>query len=158
MTGDRLTRPAERPIPIPATWGRHLDESDYAAPGDSWITRDIPDAVMLRRVDDQQGREAIGQKSRRNCAGILFPYYLPDQSGPVNYRLRRDQPDRVQGKNGELKESLLSTKSGRRSQFAGQSLGHRETFCTCDSVRCSQLGPGEDTNRQNAREEAKFVR
>jgi len=127
MTGDRLTLPAERPNRISPTLGRHLDESDYAALADSWITRDIADAAMLPRVDEQQHPEAISQESSRNCAGILFPYYLPDQSGPVNYRLRQDQPDRVQGKNGELKESPLSTKSGRRSQFAGQSLGHRKT-------------------------------
>jgi hypothetical protein len=104
MTGDRLTLAAERPIRIPPTWGRQLDETDYAALTDSWITRDIADAAMLRRVDEQQGREVIGHKSSRNCAGILFTYYLPDESGPVNYRLRRDQPDLVQGKNGELKE------------------------------------------------------
>ena len=56
---------------------------------------------MLRRVDEQQGREVIGQKGSRDCAGILFTYYLPDEPGPVNYRVRRDRPDVEQGKDGE---------------------------------------------------------
>ena len=70
---------------IPPSWGERLNESDYAYLADSWITREIAEAAMLRRVDEQQGREVIGQKGSRDCAGILFPYYLPDEPAPVNY-------------------------------------------------------------------------
>jgi hypothetical protein len=58
---------------------------------------------MLRRVDAQQGREIVGQKGSRDCAGVLYPYYWPGDASPFNYRLRRDHPDVKQGKNGELK-------------------------------------------------------
>src|SRR6516162_4392463 len=88
---------------IPPSWGEPLNESDYASLAASWITREIADAAMLRRVDEQQGREVIGQKGSRDCAGILFTYYLPDEPGPVNYRVRRDRPDVEQGKDVELK-------------------------------------------------------
>jgi hypothetical protein len=87
----------------PPTWGGPLTEEDYALLLDSWITRDIADAAMLRRVDEHQGREVIGQKGKRDCAGILIPYYWPDGSGPVNYRLRRDRPDVTAGSGGQMK-------------------------------------------------------
>jgi hypothetical protein len=48
---------------------------------------------MLRRVDELQGREVVGQKGSRDCAGILIPYYWPGEPGAFNYRLRRDRPD-----------------------------------------------------------------
>jgi hypothetical protein len=70
---------------IPPHWGGPLDEKDYVVLAASWITRQIADEAMLRRVDEQQGREVIGQKGSRDCAGILFPYYLPDEPAPVNY-------------------------------------------------------------------------
>jgi hypothetical protein len=87
----------------PPEWGSPLNVADYAWLAASWITREIADAAMLRRVDEHQGREVIGQKGSRDCAGILFPYYPPDELAAVNYRVRRDRPDVVQDKNGELK-------------------------------------------------------
>jgi len=39
--------------------------------------REIADAAMLRRVDAFEGREVVGQKGNRNCAGMLIPYYFP---------------------------------------------------------------------------------
>jgi len=59
---------------------------------------------MLRRVDDYEGREIVGQKGKRNCAGILIPYYWPGDSSAFNHRLRRDNPDWTQDKNGKLKQ------------------------------------------------------
>ncbi len=78
---------------IPPNWGGPLSEADYAALAGSWITREIADAAMLRRVDESQGREVVGQKGLRNCAGVLIPYYWPGEPGAFNYRLRRDHPD-----------------------------------------------------------------
>jgi hypothetical protein len=69
----------------------------------SWITRELADEAMLRRVDEQQGRDVVGQKGKRDCAGVLFPYYWPGQPAPRGYRLRRDHPEWVQGKDGQLK-------------------------------------------------------
>lgn len=84
---------SQGPHHIPPTWGGPLTEMDYATLEASWITRDIADSAILRRVDEHQGREVIGQKGSRDCAGILIPYYWPGEPGAFNYRLRRDHPD-----------------------------------------------------------------
>ena len=88
---------------MPPTWGGPLTEPDYSTLLNSWITQEIADAAMLRRVNEQEGREVIGQKGKRDCSGILFPYYWPGEAQPVSYRLRRDHPEPVQGKDGALK-------------------------------------------------------
>jgi hypothetical protein len=78
---------------VPPSCGGPLTENDYATLSGSWITRDIAHAAMLRRVDEHEGREAVGQKGTRDCAGILIPYYWPGEPWSFNYRLRRDKPD-----------------------------------------------------------------
>ena len=88
---------------VPPPWGRQLEESDYANLVTSWITRDLADAAMLRRVDAYEGREAVGQKGSRDCAGILIPYYRPGEPRAFNYRLRRDNPDWTVAKDGKLR-------------------------------------------------------
>jgi hypothetical protein len=88
---------------IAPSFGGPLSASDYSNLELSWITREIADAAMLRRVDAQEGREAIGQKGKRDCAGILFPCYWPDETHPHSLRLRRDNPDLKQGPDGKLK-------------------------------------------------------
>ena len=69
-----MTAPAPNADTVPPTWGGPLAEQDYSALLSSWITREIADQAMLRRVNEQEGREVIGQKGKRDCAGILFPY------------------------------------------------------------------------------------
>ena len=90
---------AERARP---PWGEPLAESDYEALGSSWITREIADAAMLRRVDDFTGRDILGQK-KRDCAGIAFLYYWPGEPNLRSYRIRRDNPDYGVGKDGRPK-------------------------------------------------------
>jgi hypothetical protein len=80
-------------IRIPPSWGRPLTEGDYATLEASWITREIADEAMLRRIDADEGREIVGQKGNRDCAGLLFPSYWPGEPHPFNYRIRRDNPD-----------------------------------------------------------------
>src|SRR5947209_1231498 len=76
---------------VPPNWGTRLNDADYTAlEGQSWIDREVADAAMLRRVDAEQGREVVGQKGKRDCAGILFPNYLPGESRPRSYFIRRD--------------------------------------------------------------------
>jgi hypothetical protein len=89
---------------IPPSWGGPLVEADYANLVNSWITQEIADTAMLRRVDEQEGREIVGQKGKRDCAGVLIPYYWPDDVSPVSYRIRRDHPDLVAGKDGAVKQ------------------------------------------------------
>jgi hypothetical protein len=60
----------------PPNWGGPLLEADYANLLSCWITREIADAVLLRRVDEHEGREVVCQKGKRDCAGILIPYLL----------------------------------------------------------------------------------
>jgi hypothetical protein len=98
-----MTAPVPNPAPLPSSWGGPLTEQDYAALSSSWITREIADAAMLRRVDAYEGREVIGQKGNRDCAGILIPYYWPGQPHAHTYRLRRDNPDWKEGKDGKPK-------------------------------------------------------
>ncbi|MCE5306801.1 MAG: DUF3854 domain-containing protein [Acidobacteriales bacterium] len=84
------------PIPdiVPPTCGGPLTENDYATlSSSSWITRNVADAAMLRRVEAHEGREVVGQKGSRDCAGIVIPYYWPGEPRTFNYRLRRDNPD-----------------------------------------------------------------
>src|SRR5580693_4976665 len=42
---------------IPPAWGRPLSEADYAVLAASWITPEIANEAMLRRVDTFDGRE-----------------------------------------------------------------------------------------------------
>lgn len=96
-----MTAAAPAPVRLPPSWGGPLTESDYAALAASWITREIADEAMLRRVDAHEGREIVGQKGSRDCAGILIAYYWPGEIGPVNYRIRRDNPEWSAGKDGK---------------------------------------------------------
>ena len=96
--------PASRfPVRTPLPWGVPLIESDYLTLAESWISRELVDEAMLVRVNTEEGREAVSEKGTRDCAGILIPYYWPGESSTRNYRLRRDNPDWVQGKDGKPK-------------------------------------------------------
>ena len=98
---------------IAPSWGTSLAAPDYAALEKSWISREIADAAMLRRVEDYEGREIVSQK-RRDCAGILISYYWPGDSSAFNHRLRRDNPDWTQDKHGKPKQArkYLSPRNG----------------------------------------------
>jgi len=98
-----VTAPVPNADRLPPNWGGPLTEQDYAALLTSWITKEIADLAMLRRVDSQEGREVVAQKGKADCAGILIPYYWPGDSRPCCYRLRRAHPDMVQGIDGALK-------------------------------------------------------
>ncbi len=87
----------------PPAWGKSLNEDDYRGLGQSWITPELADLAMLRRVDAIEGREVIGQKGNRDCAGLVIPYYWPGEPSPFNYRVRRDNPEWEEGKGGQLK-------------------------------------------------------
>lgn len=84
-------------------WGVPLSPEDYRSLEGSWITRELAERAMLRRVDAVQGRAVVGQKGKRDCAGILIPYYWPGEPSPVSYRIRRDNPDWTQAENGKPK-------------------------------------------------------
>lgn len=99
-----MTAPNPVPDRIPPDWGGPVTEKDYAALEKSWITPELANAAMLRRVNEQEGRQIVSQKGKRDCAGILIPYYWPGDAHPVNYRIRRDRPDLVPATDGTIKE------------------------------------------------------
>jgi len=105
---------------VSPTWGTSLTDADYATLATSWITRELADAAMLRRVDSYQGGEIVGQEGR-DCAGILFSYYPPGEQYPVSYRIRRDNPDFVEGTGGKLKPAAkyLGAKNSRNRLYFG---------------------------------------
>jgi hypothetical protein len=80
-----------------------LTEADYLTVAGSWITREIAEQAMLRRLDEYEGREIVGQKGKRDCSGILIPYYWPGEVSSFNYRIRRDNPEWTIGKDGKPK-------------------------------------------------------
>ncbi len=98
-----MTAPVPNPDPVPPPWGGPLTEQDYSTLLGSWITRELADAAMLRRVDAHEGRDVIGQKGNRDCAGIVIPYYWPGQPHAHTCRLRRDNPDWKEGKDRKPK-------------------------------------------------------
>lgn len=105
---------------IPPRWGKPLTERDYTDLLSSWITREIADQAQLRRVDDHEGREVIGQKRKAGCAGFLIPYYWLGDPHARGYRLRRDVPDLVAGADGKVKQSqkyLCAPGDGNRLYF-----------------------------------------
>jgi hypothetical protein len=98
-----MSAPEPNPDRVPPPWGKPLTEADYANLAASWITRELADQAMLCRVSADEGREAVGQKGNRDCTGILIPYYWPGESFTRNYRVRRDNPDWTEGKDGKPK-------------------------------------------------------
>ena len=99
-----MTAPNPASNRVPPDWGGPLTQQDHAVLARSWITPELADAAILRRVDEQEGRQIVGQKGKRDCAGILIPYYWPGDPHPVNYRIRCDRPDLVQATDGTIKE------------------------------------------------------
>ena len=85
-------------------WGVPLVAHDYEVLANSWITKEGADAAMLRRVTSEQGQQVVGQKGKCNCAGLLFPYYLPGETHPHSYRIRRDEPDHTADKTGKIRQ------------------------------------------------------
>lgn len=71
-----------------------------------FVTEEIAIQAKLRRVDSITGAEIVGRKATAyfDYTGIIFPYFLPEQSFPREYRLRRDKPDLELQANGTVKE------------------------------------------------------
>lgn len=101
-----------------------LTEADCAHLQRSHIPRDLAIRAGLFRVDSHEGAELIGQVNkkgapRKNCAGIVFPYRLPEGSEAREYRLRRDSPEQdTSGK--ELDKYLAAPGRSNLFYFAPQ--------------------------------------
>jgi putative DNA primase/helicase len=84
--------------------GNNLAESDLRNLEASWITRELAEQALLRRVTSAEGAAIVGRNGNSEYAGILFPYLLPGQDQVREYRLRRDRPDLEYDASGQLKE------------------------------------------------------
>jgi hypothetical protein len=75
---------------------RDVDSLGYAAP--------LAEQAGLFRVDTQEGARLVGRNGGGDYAGVVFPYYLPGNPSPREFRLRRDKPELEQQPGGALKE------------------------------------------------------
>lgn len=78
-----------------------------------WITPELAAAAGIKRVQDHEGRQLIGDP-RRNCAGLVIPYRLPGEHHVVAHRLRRDHPEI---ENGKPKAKYLGERGARNRLY-----------------------------------------
>jgi hypothetical protein len=86
----------------------------------SFITPELAEEAKLFRVDDIEGAEIVGKKRTAGAdySGVAFPYYLPENPSPREYRLRRENPDRVQQADGTINyEGKYLTSPGCRNML-----------------------------------------
>lgn len=81
-----------------------LSEQDLSALAGSFITPDLIEQAEIFRVNSADGATLVGRTGHSDYAGIVFPYYWPGETGPREYRLRRDRPKIEQKHDGTLKE------------------------------------------------------
>lgn len=83
----------------------------------SFITPELAAEAGLFRVDSATGAEIVGQTKKagsEDFAGVIFPYFLPENSSPIEYRLRRDNPPIEKKADGAQKETAkYLTPAGR---------------------------------------------
>ena len=85
--------------------GCPLSPSDLHNLASSYITPELAEQALLRRVDTVEGTRVVGRRDKvSNYAGIVFPYVWPGEQMPREYRLRRDQPDLEHNAEGKLKQ------------------------------------------------------
>lgn len=114
MTGKVLEFPSIGPLT-----GSGLQELLPADRGnlcrEHWLTNEILDAAGIRRVPDEVGRALTGW-ARRDCSGIILPYWMLDGSHSVFFRIRRDKPDvRLDLRGGEKIERKYASAYGSRN-------------------------------------------
>jgi predicted P-loop ATPase len=91
--------------------GRPLRTGDYEKLERRWITRELADRALIRRVESLEGAELVGRPSRDgDFSGLIIPYIWPGHNYIREYRLRRDHPkieiDPVKGR--KEREKYLS--------------------------------------------------
>jgi hypothetical protein len=90
--------------PLNQSWGGPLTDSDYAKLERSWITRELADQALLRRVTSPEGASIVGRHDNGSYEGILFPYIWPGENHVRDYWLRRDRPEVEPDSKGQLRE------------------------------------------------------
>lgn len=94
-----------------------LTGADLQNLASSFITPELAKRAGLFRVDSITGAEMVGQLNkagREDFSGLAFPYFLPENPNPVEYRLRRDNPPMNLQPDGTHKETAkYLTPAGR---------------------------------------------
>jgi hypothetical protein len=86
----------------------------------SYITPELARQAGLSRVDSTEGARLMGRSSKGgDYGGIIFPYFIPGNDQPREYRLRRDRPDYKAQADGSVKEErkYLSPPSSRNLAY-----------------------------------------
>jgi hypothetical protein len=97
-----------------------LTNNDFDELLKSYITPALTRQAELFRVDSAEGSRIISRVGKRgDYAGIIFPYFMPGNNQPREYRLRRDSPDYRAQSDGSLKEEgkYLSQPSSRNLAY-----------------------------------------
>jgi hypothetical protein len=81
-----------------------LTDADFERLSSSFVSPALAHSAGIFRVDSPTAAEIVGRNGNADYAGIVFPYFLPGNSNPREYRLRRDNPDLEQDSDGEIKQ------------------------------------------------------
>jgi hypothetical protein len=82
-----MAAPAAGPDRLPLT------QADYDAFARCGISRETAEAAGIFRVDSAEGARIVGRRAGSgDYRGLVFPYFLPGEKGPREYRLRLDNP------------------------------------------------------------------
>jgi uncharacterized protein (DUF927 family) len=97
----------------------NLTPADLARLAASGISSQLATQAQLRRVDSREGCTIAGRNGSGDYEGLVFPYIWPGETGPREYRLRRDRPE-IEYKDGKPKEKnkyLSAPGGGNRLYF-----------------------------------------
>ncbi len=84
--------------------GEPLTERDFEKLAGSYITKELAEQALLRRVLSAEGAAIVGRNGSGNYSGIVIPYIWPGADSVREYRLRRDTPDLERQTDGSLRE------------------------------------------------------
>ncbi|MFL6211815.1 MAG: DUF3854 domain-containing protein [Pyrinomonadaceae bacterium] len=83
---------------------QRLTDADVQLLSAAFIRPALAESAGIFRVDSPAGAELVGRNGNADYSGMVFPYYLPGNSCPREYRLRRDNPDLGQSSDGKIKQ------------------------------------------------------
>src|SRR3984957_630665 len=87
-----MSEPGQSGMALPRR-GEPLTDADYDSLESSWITRELADQALLRRVSSAEGAEILGRRDNGSYSGIAFVYVFPGEGHIREYWLRRDRPE-----------------------------------------------------------------
>lgn len=113
------------------TLGSDLSETDLRNLEASWITRELANQALLRRVTSAEGAAIVGRNGRGDYSGIVFPYFMPGGGEVREYSLVRVgiaavSAHRSGGRLGLARDYRQNGRTGRRPPVPGKK-GLRQT-------------------------------